>query len=350
MINFSKRNFYNPNDSYRGLFWGLLSYFGLSLVFMTIALVFNPNIIESVNFALILSGIGVFGIGISVVAYSNIARVDFVSATKLSVKPNIKITIISLFTVIGLILFILPLADFLEKWFISLGYQPSNLEIGTDLSGILLAFFIASVLPAFCEELLMRGIISNGMSRYGIIPASLFSATVFMLFHMSPSQTIYQFALGFVMSYFMLRSGSLWTSIIMHFFNNVIALCLGTLVSETTYVTVFNTFWYIPCILGAIIVAVTMWLLITKTTNYFDKDAELHGTLGEKTVVVFTPEENKIFDEDFVKTASNIKADTQTINVTPNSLQRVSLGAKLTCALSIAFCVIMWIMTFLGIA
>ena len=85
--------------------------------------------------------------------------------------------------------------------------------------------FIIAVSPAICEEVLFRGAITSGLrSIFSPRVTILLVGLLFGLFHMS----IYRFALtgmtGILLTYFVIRSGSIYLSIIAHFVNNAVAV------------------------------------------------------------------------------------------------------------------------------
>ncbi len=77
-----------------------------------------------------------------------------------------------------------------------------------------------AIVPAFCEELLFRGLILDRLSRFGRAKAIFISALLFSLMHQNPAQMLYTFILGLVLGYMFFESGSIWGGIILHFVNN----------------------------------------------------------------------------------------------------------------------------------
>lgn len=77
-----------------------------------------------------------------------------------------------------------------------------------------------AIVPAFCEELLFRGLILDRLSRFGRAKAIFISALLFALMHQNPAQILYTFILGLVLGYMFFESGSIWGGIILHFVNN----------------------------------------------------------------------------------------------------------------------------------
>ena len=88
-----------------------------------------------------------------------------------------------------------------------------------------LAYVLVScIAPALFEELLFRGNILSGLKQFGIKIAVVVSALIFMLMHGSPDQTVHQFIIGLIIGYLFIKSGNLWLGVIVHFFNNFIAI------------------------------------------------------------------------------------------------------------------------------
>ena len=52
------------------------------------------------------------------------------------------------------------------------------------------------------------------------------SAFLFTIMHGGPEQTVHQFILGVVFGYIFVTTGNLWVTILIHFFNNAIAVTL----------------------------------------------------------------------------------------------------------------------------
>jgi len=84
---------------------------------------------------------------------------------------------------------------------------------------------IVAVIPAVSEELLFRGLIQRSFEK-GLGPARGIATTgiVFGAFHMNPFSIVPLIVLGIYLGFLAYRSGSLWTSIVAHFFNNLIAV------------------------------------------------------------------------------------------------------------------------------
>lgn len=106
-----------------------------------------------------------------------------------------------------------------------LGLDMSSLSFGEYPNGYYAYNFVLdtiklAIIPAFCEELLFRGLILDRLKRFGRLRAIVISALMFSLMHQHPAQLFYTFILGMFLGYMALESGSIWGGIILHFVNN----------------------------------------------------------------------------------------------------------------------------------
>lgn len=107
------------------------------------------------------------------------------------------------------------------------GYTPSEIPTSGAFSVVLLAIATIFIAP-IGEETIFRGALLSGAAKYGNdISLSLMSGALFALMHISPQQTVYQFFLGSVAAYAMLKSGNVLTSMIIHGLSNLFAVLLS---------------------------------------------------------------------------------------------------------------------------
>ncbi|TVR44445.1 MAG: CPBP family intramembrane metalloprotease [Planctomycetota bacterium] len=101
--------------------------------------------------------------------------------------------------------------------------------------GIVLLLIVAAVTPGICEEFLCRGSLLSGLRRsLGPIGAIVLSSIIFGLMHMSPWRFAPQAVLGVVLAVLVLRSGSLWTAVIVHIGHNALILVLALSFGEAS--------------------------------------------------------------------------------------------------------------------
>lgn len=102
--------------------------------------------------------------------------------------------------------------------------------LGTDTAlDIALTFLGVAVLVPLYEELVFRGL---ALRAYGLVRPALFAAvvtsTLFALVHVLPMQVLPILPLGFILARAVQSHGSFWTAVLVHIFNN--ALAVGLLV------------------------------------------------------------------------------------------------------------------------
>ena len=86
--------------------------------------------------------------------------------------------------------------------------------------------------PALCEEVLFRGVLLSASRGLPEWRAVLLNGVVFGAFHLSfeaPVRFLPTAWLGIVIAWVVLRSGSLWSGVLMHLVNNGIIVVLASL-------------------------------------------------------------------------------------------------------------------------
>lgn len=105
------------------------------------------------------------------------------------------------------------------------GNEPlSNYEIA-------LMFISTAIVPAFAEEFLFRGAIMSALKPYGKAPAIFISAILFAFMHQNIEQILYTFAAGLVLAWVVYETGSIWSGVLIHFFNNLLSV-ISTPISD----------------------------------------------------------------------------------------------------------------------
>ena len=126
---------------------------------------------------------------------------------KKEVKTFNVIKIISL-GLICLVTFVLIQTAFTDLFKI-FGYSENNELAINNASQYVVYIITLGVLPAIIEELIFRGIILQKFMEHGKTIAVLSSALLFSLFHLSPAQTVYQFALGIIFAAVAIKTGNI---------------------------------------------------------------------------------------------------------------------------------------------
>ncbi|MCM1360173.1 MAG: CPBP family intramembrane metalloprotease [Corallococcus sp.] len=212
----------------------------------------------------VILAISSLSIGATAYAYAFLRKADFVSVTRIGRAPKIIHIIWGLVATVGLIHFMIPLNGWISDLIEKIGLKRPEVDLPMQIVPLIL---VASVLPSFTEEIMFRGTIGNALTsgngdwRKGV----LISGALFSLFHMNPAQTLHQFVLGCFLTVLAYRSGSLWTSVIVHLFNNLVAVILAVFVEESGFYEK-NAVWL--CIAGAIVFILSLWGYFATTKSY----------------------------------------------------------------------------------
>ena len=95
------------------------------------------------------------------------------------------------------------------------------------IGGLLLNLLVIALIPAVGEEMTFRGVIQQSlMRRMNPHIAIILSAAIFSFFHFQFFGFFPRLFLGILLGYMFYITGSLWTSILMHFVNNGAAVTL----------------------------------------------------------------------------------------------------------------------------
>lgn len=177
-------------------------------------------------------------------AYNKTQKIEIKKASLIKVKFGWKnlflCVIIAFVTLFGFNTLINYLFHLLEK----IGYQPDT-SLPLPLTNgwwLTINIVILAVLPAVFEELIYRGVILNGLRRFGSIKAVVISALLFALAHGSAMQFFYQFILGLVLGFVLIKTGSIVAAMIIHFLNNATVIVFNYIYpSETEKIFTTNT-------------------------------------------------------------------------------------------------------------
>lgn len=156
--------------------------------------------------------------------YALYAKFDFKKVFSLRL-PSISHVIGSILLWIGTLMTVAVLSILLSKIF------PESLE-GIEMMEEMFAeqrlpalLIVVAVAPAICEEILFRGFVFSAFrKKFNPYIAMFFVSVFFGIYHMSLIKFFTTAILGFALNYSMYRSGSIFTSSLMHFLNNAVSV------------------------------------------------------------------------------------------------------------------------------
>lgn len=200
------------------------------------------------NYALQLvsTAINTIAIGSTAFVCAAISKTKIVTAAKLNARPPIAHIGWGCLATLFLITFMIPLNAWIIELIVAMGLPVPSVNIDMDIVSMIL---LACVLPAFCEELVFRGAVAGAIENNKNKLASLaIAGALFSVFHMNPAQTVHQFALGAFLALLYYRSGSLWTTVTVHFFNNIVVVILDAVFGDRVDVFFKNNAVWLFCV------------------------------------------------------------------------------------------------------
>ena len=249
------KTYYNKNDLGKsfGLAVGamLLLQLALSLVF---ARFYNAETGQFADWAYwTLQTIYALGLGSMSIVYAKITKTNMLTACKVQQKPPLAHIGWGCLATLFLVCCMLPINEWFLDLFELIGLKRPTTDMPMNLpTNVLLPLmlFVVCVIPAVTEEFLFRGTISASVEgKTNKLAALSICGALFALFHLSAAQTVHQFVLGAFLALLFFRSGSIWTTVCVHFFNNLLAVTLMFTVNENIFV---GKYGWVFALVGAV--------------------------------------------------------------------------------------------------
>ncbi len=136
----------------------------------------------------------------------------------------------------------------------------------SNYTELIVEILYMAAIPAIFEELAFRGVVLKMLRPYGDVFAIVMSSLAFALIHGNFIQIPMTFCAGLFMGYAYVRTGNLWSSVIIHFINNSLAVLIPTIIERYP---VLNAFWFdiaIYCC-WTIIGGIGLFMVIKKSKN-----------------------------------------------------------------------------------
>ena len=166
-----------------------------------------------------------------------------------------------------------------------------EVDYGDDPKGILgflISFVATAIVPALVEEFACRGLILGSLKKYGEGFAIIASSVIFGMIHGNFEQIPFAFLIGLVLGFITVKSGSIWLSCFVHFFNNGISVVMSYLSDITS--NDFISIMYNVYLVAALMVGVLGFCLLSRgDKNAFSiKNAETECSEWQKHKWFFT--------------------------------------------------------------
>lgn len=108
-----------------------------------------------------------------------------------------------------------------------------EMPVPDSVLGMVMYTVQIAFIPSLVEEFALRGVIMQPLRKYGDRFAIVMSAIVFALMHGNMVQAPFAFIAGITIGYFVISTGSIWTGVLIHFFNNLFSSIIALAESNT---------------------------------------------------------------------------------------------------------------------
>lgn len=165
--------------------------------------------------------------------------------------------------------------------------------IGTLITSVppALAFFIIAVMPAICEEALMRGFILSSFrsfkSRWTIV---VLVGIIFGIFHLDFVRFFPTAILGMALAYIMLETENLLLPMLLHFVNNAFAAFAAFLAGSSGASAAAAESLNIPLIsvgVYLVIASAVPFIILAGAYLIKDRSKEIENTRKKKSIAVY---------------------------------------------------------------
>ena len=148
---------------------------------------------------------------------------------------------------------------------------------------ILFMTYTCFIAPVF-EEIIFRGYILNNLRKYGNLTAIIVTSIFFSMFHFNLVQLVNPILMGIILSFIVIKSESIIPSIIVHMFNNIMAM-LTTVIScmdSQTIITIWSGIYYM-CGISALV-----YFILRYGREFFNIISEKHKLLQVRKKVFYS--------------------------------------------------------------
>ena len=237
----NKRMLYNKNDLGKcfGLAVAVMLVGSLVLSFVFLPFANSDGSLPDWTFWL-MQALYTLLIGSTTFLYAALTKTDVLAATTIKRPPKIAHVGWGCLATLFLIALMLPVNEFFMRLIVAAGFPEPSVDLPMQIVPMIL---ISCVLAAVTEELLFRGTVARCVANNkNQLAALAICGALFSLYHTNPAQTLHQFVLGAFLALLVFRSGSVWTTVLVHFFNNIVAVILSfTPLNDA----VFADYWYV---------------------------------------------------------------------------------------------------------
>ncbi|MFQ6724294.1 MAG: type II CAAX prenyl endopeptidase Rce1 family protein [Clostridia bacterium] len=189
-----------------------------------------------------------------------------------------------------------------------LGYDSSTLSYELNSPAkYLISLVSLALIPAICEELLFRGILTTALKEKGQIFAIVVSSIMFSIFHFSPSQLIYPICFGLILSIVYLRTKNIIFPILLHFINNALTISIQYFSEPTTTTFIHSNSMLIYTIITFGIWVTAIYYLFKDFVKHNLKPASNTNKLENQNLSLENASENENLNQTSIQNPKDIQ-------------------------------------------
>lgn len=166
----------------------------------------------------------------------------FLKVRKLSLKKVLKLNRLSIkqmVYILFIMLFAYPVAVFLNFIMIAMvtsisEAMPIGVPIPENFKDYIFALFVVAIAPGICEEVMFRGTLQSAYSKFGEKKGLIITSILFGVFHFNLLNLLGPMFLGLVLGIVLIKTNSLYGSILGHILNNGFAMTIGYILLKFT--------------------------------------------------------------------------------------------------------------------
>ncbi|MGN0637155.1 MAG: lysostaphin resistance A-like protein [Huintestinicola sp.] len=215
----------------------------------------------------------------------------FLGATAMTFSVATIAAFVNLILIFALMAAMGKLSDFSIENTTSVSIAPKGNPLWLDV----LIYIYICLLGPILEELIFRGVLLEGLRKYGNLFGIIMSAVMFGLMHQNIAQCLPAVSIGLVWGYIAVKSGSLLPSILLHILNNTMSAVLLVVIQSVNINDLSNmaallnvsvslmlissliSLFRLACVVGSIII------IVRYTSSAHGKLVETNGYTKART-------------------------------------------------------------------
>lgn len=139
-----------------------------------------------------------------------------------------------------------------------------DMEMPSTIPAVIVLIINYAVLPALFEEFAFRNVLLQPLRKFGDWYAIVATSFCFAILHGNMVQIPFSFIAGIALGYFRVRTGSIWTSITIHFLNNLTSVIFSLYMDRSPESA---TFVYTVVTSALILIGFIAFLVFRKNCN-----------------------------------------------------------------------------------